>query len=140
MIRTLSSSNVLLASVVRLDIILSTQAVRKTIHSLHLPPVPGDESFIKISAGGGRGRKSTEEHSCIASTRDSQHQTQSVQKTTKKIKRIYEKARNLNVCQDLSMTFFDIYPVLCIIIMYNSQAQREERGCDEMLAVSASST
>ena len=52
MIRTLSSSNVLLASVVRLDIILSTQAVHKTLHNLHLPPVPGDESLIKISLRG----------------------------------------------------------------------------------------
>ena len=40
MIRTLSSSNVLLADVVKLDVILSTQAVCKTIHSLHLPLCP----------------------------------------------------------------------------------------------------
>ena len=38
---------VILASVTRLDAILPTQAVHKT-----LPTVPGDESFIKISAGG----------------------------------------------------------------------------------------
>ena len=30
-------------------IILSTQAVHKTLHNLLLPPVPGDGSFIKIS-------------------------------------------------------------------------------------------
>ena len=52
MIKTLSSSNVLLASVVRPDIILSTQAAHKAIPSLHLPPLPGNESFIKISLRG----------------------------------------------------------------------------------------
>ena len=50
-------SGVLLASVASFDnilsfIILSTKAVHKTLHNLHLPPVPGDESLIKISLRG----------------------------------------------------------------------------------------
>ena len=37
-------------------------------------------------------------------------------------------------------SFYDIFflSFLYIVIMYNSQAQREKRGCDEMLVVSAS--